>query len=193
LVLDRIVFILSLIPVSVFFLLVRKSIVSYLDLKMKKKKLYLFFSFFLQYGPILSLIFPFCFLFFHLFILFFFPIHLINNFCLLSFIVLQVDRLIFITTSSAKVKIELDWLERIQFWSSVCFVRSLSTARIVSLNFLSSWGMEVSYLAFLFQIGQVVWFDWIFKELLPLVLSVAWETEERDLSHCWTKGWHNGS
>jgi hypothetical protein len=34
----RIVFILGLIPVSVFFLLVRKSIVSYLDLRMEKKK-----------------------------------------------------------------------------------------------------------------------------------------------------------
>jgi hypothetical protein len=39
---DRIVFILSLIPVSVFILLVRKSIVSYLDLQMKKKKCFLF-------------------------------------------------------------------------------------------------------------------------------------------------------
>jgi hypothetical protein len=45
---DFIVFILSLIPISVFFLLVRKSIVSYLDLQMKNKSS----LFFLQYSPI---------------------------------------------------------------------------------------------------------------------------------------------
>jgi hypothetical protein len=49
LVADRIVFILSLIPVSVFCLLVRNSIVSYLDLWIIIKKLSLFF---LQYGQI---------------------------------------------------------------------------------------------------------------------------------------------
>jgi hypothetical protein len=44
---DCIVFILSLIPVSVFLLLVRKLIVSDLDLQMKKIS-----SFFLQYSQI---------------------------------------------------------------------------------------------------------------------------------------------
>jgi hypothetical protein len=48
LVLDCIVFILSLIPVLAFLLLMRKSIVSYLDLQMKKKLSW----FFLQYGQI---------------------------------------------------------------------------------------------------------------------------------------------